>query len=172
MINPAHRLTASGRVRFSNRLLCQLPPWNVAKTGSRRRLPSAVTTSKRAYSYSWQDGSDPPPFEFSPKTPLRRSQVGKEVANNPFRQLRQLSAGKHIVSLPSIGICNKVSHPKIGWLSWYHAYFCTGPSMWPGNHRAAPAGKTEDSNLKTSKLKCLHITKEPASGHFHAELLE
>jgi hypothetical protein len=37
---------------------------------------------------------------------------------------------------------------------------------------ADPAGETKDSDLKTGKLKCLDITKKPATGHFHAELVK
>ena len=76
-----------------------------------------------------EDGPDVPPFEFSPKTAFRRGQVGKEVTNNSFRQLWQLAAGKHIIGLPSIRICNKMPHPTIGWLSWDQAYFSAGGAM-------------------------------------------
>src|ERR1700745_3299993 len=76
-----------------------------------------------------EDGSDLPPFEFAPKTSLRCSKVGKEVTNNAFRRLWQLSAGKHVISLPSIRIRNKMPHPNIGWLSWNQAYLCTGSPM-------------------------------------------
>src|ERR1700747_1140558 len=76
-----------------------------------------------------EDGFDFPPFEFSPKTSFRRGQVGKEVTNNFFCQLWQLAAGKHIIGLPSIRICNKMPHPPIGWLSRNQAYFSASGAM-------------------------------------------
>ena len=119
-----------------------------------------------------KDHADTSASEFSPETPRRRSEVREKVSKQFFRGLGQVSAGEHVGGFPGIRICKKPAHPTVGSFSGNEAYFGAGGLMsFRGNH-TAPAGETKDGDLKTRKLKRLHITKKPATGHFRAELIK
>jgi hypothetical protein len=119
-----------------------------------------------------KDHTDTSAAEFSLESPQRRSEVREKVAKKFLREPGQFSTGKHLVGLPGIRICKKLPHPKVGSLSRNKAYFPSGGFMSFRSNGADPAGETKDSDLKTGKLKRLDITKKPATGHFHAELVK